>query len=312
MQIPFRRSPLRIGTRGSALALTQAEMARDRLLAAWPGLREIAVEIVPIATSGDRLADKPLMDAGGKGMFTKEIEEALLADRIDLAVHSMKDVPTALPDGLAITAVLEREDPRDVLVSDAGYGALAALPVGGSFGTSSLRRAAQVLMRRPDLRIVPFRGNVLTRIEKIKQGAANATMLAAAGLNRLKLSDLGAPLSSREILPAVAQGAIGIQHRTGDAEAAELLQAVAHAPSFIAIMAERALLAALDGSCRTPIAALAEWEDGALRLRGQIIRPDGTSHHLLEERGAPEDAARLGREMGDALKRLGGADFFCR
>ena len=302
---------LRIGTRGSPLALAQAEEVRERLLAAHGDLDADAVEIVTIATTGDRISDKPLRDFGGKGLFTKEIEDALLDGRIDLAVHSMKDVPTELPAGLGIAAILPREDPRDAFIS-AQAGSLAALPVGALVGTSSLRRRAQVLHARPDLAVVEFRGNVQTRLRKLADGLAQATFLACAGLNRLgEAARITAPVPAEVMLPAVAQGAIGIEARIDEVATAARLRPLNDAETATCVAAERAFLAALDGSCRTPIAALAVLDArGRLRFRGQILRPDGSEALDAARVGGAGDASALGADAGDELRRRAGPGFF--
>jgi len=306
------RSPtLRLGTRGSTLALAQAEQVKARLAAAWPALAEqgaVAVEI--IRTSGDRIQDRPLAEAGGKGLFTKEIEEALLAGAIDLAVHSMKDLPTVVPDGLEIACLLPREDPRDALI--AGVTSLAALPQGAVVGTSSLRRKAQLLARRRDLKVVDFRGNVDTRLRKVERGEVQATLLALAGLKRLGLDGkASAVLATEEMLPAVAQGAIGIEIRIGDSRVRDLLAPLNHAPTVRSVTAERALLAVLDGSCRTPIAALAVGRTfGRLRLDALIAKTDGSQVLRTAREGPEADAAAMGRDAGEELRAEGGASFF--
>lgn len=303
-------SPVRIGTRGSPLALAQAEETRMRLQAAHPGL---GVEIQVIHTTGDRVQDRPLAEIGGKGLFTKEIEDALLEQRIDLAVHSMKDMPTALPDGLAIICLLKREDPRDVLISPKAA-CIRDLPPGAVVGTSSLRRQALLLNARPDLRIVAFRGNVETRLAKLDAGEVDATLLALAGLRRLGLAGTAASaIPASEMLPAAAQGAIGIEARADDALMAQLLRPLNHPPTEYCVSAERAFLAALDGSCRTPIAALAEiLPGGRLRLRGQLVRPDGSQLLETVREGALAGAAQMGFDAGMELRARGGADFFTR
>ncbi len=300
--------PLRIGTRGSPLALAQAEEVRRRLAEAHPELP--AAELAPIRTTGDRVQDRRLEAIGGKGLFTKEIEEALLDGRIDLAVHSMKDLPTFLPPGLAIGCVLPREDPRDALFARRGR-SLAELPAGARVGTSALRRQAQILARRPDLEVVLLRGNVGTRLKKLEAGEVDATLLALAGLKRLGLAEQATSiLSTEEMLPAVAQGAIGVEMRAGDDAVARLLAPLDHGPTAVAVAAERACLAALDGSCRTPIAALAEHEPGGgLRLRALIALPDGSELHRDERHGAASRAVDLGRELGEALRAAAGPAF---
>ncbi len=303
--------PLRIGTRGSPLALAQTNDLRDRLCAADPSLAGdgmLAIDI--IKTTGDKVLDRPLADVGGKGLFSKEIDEALLDGRVDLAVHSMKDLETWLPDGIALAAILEREDPRDVFIS---YKAatLDDLPVGSVVGTSSLRRQAQILRRRPDLRIETFRGNVQTRIQKLKNGEADATLLALAGLRRLGMADAATEILDPDILlPAVAQGAVGVTCRDGDDEMAARLQALNHAPSWQRVAAERAMLAALDGSCHTPIGGLAEFgPDGTLTLRGLLAKADGSELFETVRTGSASEAEALGRDVGEELRRRAGPDF---
>ncbi len=308
------QAPFRLGTRGSPLALAQAHELRARLAAAHPALAaEAAVEIVVIKTTGDKVQDRTLAEIGGKGLFTKEIEEALLDKRIDAAVHSMKDVPTWLPDGLTIAAILPREDPRDVLLAP-GAISLAALPKGAVVGTASLRRQAQVLLARPDLKVVPMRGNVGTRLNKVRAGDVNATLLALAGLRRLKLAEGiaadSAVLGVEEMLPAAAQGAIGVEIRAGDARARDLVAALDDAPSSVCVAAERACLEVLDGSCRTPIAALAEVAGDEMRLRALVAMPDGRHAHRAEQRGAVADAEALGRAVGNELRAAAGPAFF--
>ncbi len=305
-------SPLRIGTRGSPVALAQAHETRGRLAAAHPALAEAgAIEIVVIKTTGDRIQDRTLAEAGGKGLFTKEIEEALAEGAIDLAVHSMKDVPTWLPDGLEISCLLPRVDARDAWFSASGLG-LDALPAGAVVGTASLRRAAQVLMRRPDLRVVPLRGNVGTRLAKLAAGEVAATLLALAGLIRLGLTDgVTAILDPGVMLPAVAQGAIGIECRSRDENTRALLAPLGCRETAARVSAERALLAVLDGSCRTPIAAHAVADGvGGLLLEGLVLRPDGSESFLARRRGPVAAAAELGREVGLELKAVLPADVF--
>jgi hydroxymethylbilane synthase len=296
------------------LALAQARELRARLAAAHPALAtEGAVEIVVIKTTGDKIQDRALAEIGGKGLFTKEIEEALLDNRIDAAVHSMKDVPTWLPDDLEIAAVLPREDPRDVLLSP-GAANLAALPAGAVMGTASLRRQAQVLLARPDLKVVPMRGNVGTRMDKLRAGEVDATLLALAGLRRLGLADDVAAnasvLGAEEMLPAAAQGAIGVEIRAGDTHARDVVAALDDASSAVCVAAERACLEVLDGSCRTPIGALAEITGDGVRLRALVAMPDGSGAHRAEQRGAIADAAALGRAVGGELRAAAGPAFF--
>ena len=304
-------SPIRIGTRGSPLALAQANEVRRRLAAAHGDLAaDGAVEIVVIRTSGDRLQQGTLAESGGKGLFTKEIEEALLAGSVDIAVHSMKDVPTWFPDGLVIDCVLPREDPRDALIS-AKAKRIADIAEGATVGTASLRRKAMLLHARPDLRVVNFRGNVDTRIAKLEAGEADATFLAMAGLNRLGRTGIGAtPISADEMLPAVCQGIVGIERRQGDDRAADVLAALDHGETAVRAAAERALLAGLDGSCRTPIAALAEVSGGRLSLRAAIVRTDGSGLLATEREGQVADAAALGADAAEELRRRGGPGFF--
>jgi hydroxymethylbilane synthase len=302
---------LRIGTRGSPLALAQAAELRARLAAAHPELAAPdALETVIIKTTGDLVRDRTLAALGGKGMFTKEIEEALLADTIDIAVHSMKDMTTFLPEGLGIGAVLEREDPRDAFFSVKAT-SLGALPAGAVVGTASLRRQAQVLSARPDLAVVPLRGNVDTRLKKLADGVVDATLLALAGLKRLgRAGQVTSVIETEEMLPAVAQGAIALQIRQRDGRVERFLEKVNHAPSEMRVTAERALLAALDGSCKTPIAALAEFEGERLRLRALIVRPDGTEKYAAVREGTSGDAAAMGRDAGEELRRRAGPGFF--
>ncbi len=307
---------LRIGTRGSPLALAQARETCERLAAAHPDLADReACEIVVIMTTGDRERDRALAEVGGKGLFTKEIEAALMDGRIDLGVHSMKDVPTWHPDGLEIAAVLPREDPRDVFLSPHGR-RIADLPRGAVFGTASLRRQAQVLALRPDLRCVLLRGNVDTRLKKLAAGEVDATMLALAGLRRLgREAEAQAVLDPDEILPAVGQGAIGLQVRSDDRRVQDLVRLVDHPASSCQVTAERACLEVLDGSCRTPIAVLAEPEagSGGLRLRALVAEPDGSEVYRSEATGpgtGKADAEALGRAVGQELRQLAGEAFF--
>lgn len=300
---------LRLGTRGSPLALTQAGMVRDALARAH-GLQPDRIELVTIRTSGDRIQDRPLADAGGKGLFTKEIEEALLAGAIDLAVHSSKDMPTVLPEGLVISAFLEREDPRDVFISRKAK-SIEELPRGATIGTASLRRQALALRLRADLKVVPLRGNVETRLRKLDEGAADATLLALAGLKRLGLADAAtAVLDVDDFLPAVGQGAIAIETRDDDARTRNLLTPINHAATASALVAERAFLAVLDGSCRTPIAGHATISGGGLRFRGMILKPDGSEAFETTRTGSVGAAERIGAAGGRELRTRGGADFF--
>jgi hydroxymethylbilane synthase len=282
------------------LALAQAHEVRDRLAKAH-GLSEDAIAITIIKTTGDRVTDRPLSDIGGKGLFTKEIEDALFANEIDVAVHSMKDMQTALPDGLAIGAVLPREDPRDAFIS-LKYANIGSLPPGAVVGTSSLRRKSQVLSVRPDLKVIDFRGNVETRLKKLKDGIAEATFLAVAGLNRLGLADrITAIVPAEAMLPAAAQGAIGLEIRADDQEAAALVAPLNDASTALAVTAERAFLARLEGSCRTPIAGHAVIEGDRLSFRGQVLSVDGQQRYDVSRNG-PSDAAReIGLAAADEI-----------
>ncbi len=305
---------IRIGTRGSPLARVQADEVRRRLIAANPDLGGAGgVEIVVIRTSGDRFVDRPLAEIGGKGLFTKEIDDALLENRIDLAVHSMKDVPTWLPDGLVIDCMLAREDPRDALIGrgSGGSGGLASLAPGAVVGTSSLRRAAQLLWRRPDLTITPLRGNVGTRMEKVRSGVVDATLLAHAGLRRLGQANAAtAVLEPSQILPAIAQGAIGIECRARDHQLRDLLAQLNDPATATCVATERAFLARLDGSCRTPIAGLAVVDgSGGLNLRGLIAAPDGRVVHEDTSHGRSADATLIGTALAEHLLDRAGPDF---
>jgi len=300
-------APFRIGTRGSPLALAQAEEVKARLIAAFP---ETIAEIVIIKTSGDMILDRALAEVGGKGLFTKEIDDAMLDERIDLAVHSMKDVPTWLPDGIVLPCMLEREDPRDAFISEKAK-SIADLPPGSVVGTAALRRQALILNMRPDLKVVTFRGNVQSRLRKLAAGEVDATLLALAGLNRLGNTAVAtAIIEPDEMLPAVAQGAIGVTCRSGDEHAHTLLAALNHSQTVLRVSAERALLEVLDGSCRTPIAALAEIDErGGFSLRGLIARPDGSQVLETKRSGAGSEAVALGRDAGEELKGRAGPGF---
>ncbi len=306
--VSLAKRPLLIGTRGSPLALWQAEHVRNRLIADH-GLDEGAVELCVISTSGDRISDKPLRDFGGKGLFTKEIDEAQLAGRVDIAVHSMKDLPTMLPPGITIGAVLKRGDVRDAFISAHGE-TLAQLPQGAVVGSSSLRRQAQLKRLRPDLNVIDFRGNVETRLAKLERGIAAATLLALAGLERLGLTGhVTAVMPTEEMLPAVAQGAIGVACRSDDELTQTLLEALNDETTSTAIACERAFLAELDGSCRTPIAGLAELDGGTLLFRGLVLKPDGSDWHAIEMTGPVADAARIGAQAGRELLDRAGSHF---
>jgi len=299
---------LRLGTRGSPLALVQARLVQARLAAAH-GIAPDAIEIVTFTTMGDRLTDRPLSEVGGKGLFAKEIEAALGAGEIDIGVHSSKDMATTLPAGLTLAAFLEREDIRDAFVSLSARD-LDDLPQGARLGSSSLRRAAQMLRYRPDLDIVPFRGNVDTRLRKLAAGVADATLLAAAGLNRLgRQAEITAWLDPERFPPAPAQGAIGLEIRTDDARVASLVAPLDHAPTAIAVTAERALLATLDGSCRTAIGALSRLAGDTLTLSAQMLSPDGRIAIEGTRSGPAGAPAALGHDLGQILRDKAGSDF---
>ncbi len=313
-QLPTPAAPLKIGTRGSPLALAQAYETRARLAEAFD-LPYEAFEIVVIKTTGDDAAliakDKPLKELGGKGLFTKEIEEQLLDGSIDIAVHSMKDMPTLQPKGLLLETYLPREDVRDAFVC-LKYKSLADVPEGAVMGSSSLRRRAQLAVKRPDLMLAEFRGNVQTRLKKLEEGVADATFLAMAGLTRLGMIGQvpAIPVEVTDMLPAVAQGAIGIERRGDDSRVADMLAAIHHEETGQRLAAERAFLAALDGSCETPLAGLAELDGNTLRLRGEVLRPDG-SEAINDDQSAPlEDGPELGREMAAKLLEQAGKGFF--
>jgi hydroxymethylbilane synthase len=300
---------LRIGSRGSPLALAQAREVQRRL-AAVSGCDAERIEIKIIRTAGDAIQDRPLAEVGGKGLFTKEIEEALAAGTIDLAVHSSKDMPTVLPPGLVLSAFLPREDARDAFISRRAK-ALRELPAGAVVGTASLRRQAMVLRLRDDLRVVPMRGNVETRLRKLDAGECDATLLALAGLKRLGLASAAtAILGAEEFLPAVGQGAIGLETREDDAVTRRLVAAINDPDTATALAAERAFLAVLDGSCRTPIGGHATVHDGEVRFRGMVVRPDGSEAFEAVRTGSRDDAARLGADAGRELRDRAGPDFF--
>ncbi|MCW5699544.1 MAG: hydroxymethylbilane synthase [Rhodospirillales bacterium] len=303
---------LRIGTRGSPLALAQTEMVRAALVKLFPDWAlPGAIEVVVITTSGDKILDRPLADIGGKGLFTKEIDAALLDGKIDLAVHSVKDLPTRLPDGIRFVATLPREDPRDAYISPR-FNALAKMPAGAVIGTASLRRQAQVLYRRPDLSVVSFRGNVQTRLRKLAAGEVDATLLAMAGLKRLGMAETATDIIAEEdMLPAVGQGAVGITCRTDDDRTSRRLLEITDETTMTCVAAERSLLQALDGSCRTPIAGLAKLgADHVLSVRGLVARPDGREVVKGDRSGDPEDASALGFDLGMELRRQAGSNFF--
>lgn len=307
-QMPDPSRPIRIGTRGSALALAQAHETRDRLMAAH-GLAATDFEIVVIKTTGDRIIDRPLKEIGGKGLFTREIEDALATGGIDIAVHSMKDMPTRQPEGLIIDCYLPREDVRDAFVSPHAA-SIADLPQGAVVGSSSLRRRAQLAHRRPDLKLVEFRGNVQTRLKKLDDGVAVATFLAMAGLCRLGMTEIArGAIDPAQMLPAVAQGAIGVEWRAEDDRVAGMLAAINHPETASRVAAERAFLARLDGSCQTPIAGLAEIMGDRLVLRGEILRPDGSEVHAGRREGPVTDGAAMGDDLAAELLSRAGPDF---
>lgn len=307
-QMPSPAATLNIGTRGSPLALAQAFETRARLARAL-GLTEDCFAVVPIKTTGDRVQDRALRELGGKGLFTKEIEDALLDGSIDIAVHSMKDMPVDQPEGLILDTWLPREDVRDAFVAP-GFGGIADLPQGAVVGTSSLRRRAQLLARRPDLQVVEFRGNLQTRMRKLSEGVAQATFLAMAGLNRLEMQVGQSAIAPEDMLPAVAQGAIGIERRLDDARVERMIALIGDIPTAKRITAERAFLAALDGSCQTPIAGLALLEGDALWLRGEILRPDGSVVLKGERRGPVADGPAMGDDLARDLLGRAGHGFF--
>lgn len=314
-----RPLPLRVGTRASPLALWQTRDFLDRVTRFCPVLRDAeAFEEHQLVTSGDRIQDRKLAEIGGKGLFAKEIHEALLDRRVDFAVHSLKDLETEMPAGIVLACTLKREDARDVLLPGPGLPAcdpadpFAALPQGAVIGTASVRRQSQLLHRRPDLKVVTFRGNVQTRLRKLAEGEAAATLLALAGLRRLGLDPAGSVAIDPEVMvPAAGQGIVGVTVRADDTELHELLAAIEDPEARAVSAAERALLAALDGSCRTPIGGHARLlPDGRLRLTGLVARADGSFLLKRSEEGSAQDAARLGAELGRALRRDGPADLF--
>lgn len=300
---------LKIGTRGSPLALAQAHQVRDLLIRAH-GLNERDFEIHVIKTTGDKIQDRPLSEAGGKGLFTKEIEEALLDNTIDIAVHSMKDMATELPPGLRIGAMLPREDVRDAFISPR-HASLADMPAGAVVGTSSLRRQAQVMHMRPDLKVVGFRGNVQTRLQKLADGVADATFLACAGLNRLGLQDrITRAVETDEMLPACAQGAIGIELRGEDERSACMISKLNDEATSLCVTMERAFLNKLEGSCRTPIGGLARLNEGKITFGGEILSPDGARRFATSREGEPQAAVALGEDAAAQLLDEAGPDFF--
>lgn len=300
---------LKIGTRGSPLALAQAHETRDRLMAAH-GLGEDAFEIVPLSTTGDRIQDRPLSEVGGKGLFTKELEEALFDGRIDIAVHSSKDMATVLPEGLEVSTFLPREDPRDAFIGKLAP-SIAELPHGAVVGSSSLRRQALIRRMRPDLQVVIFRGNVQTRLRKLEEGIAAGTVLANAGLRRLGLTHIITHLMPLDLFPpAPGQGAIGIEIRSADRVVKDMLSAIHDAPTGHALTCERAYLRTLDGSCRTPIAGHAVVEGDHLSFSGIILSVDGREVHEVRREGKVADAEAIGLAAGEEVRAKAGANFF--
>ena len=304
----FEIHPLVIGTRGSPLAVAQADETKNRLIKSH-GFSEEAIKIKIIKTTGDIVLDRPLSQIGGKGLFTQEIEESLLSGIIDVAVHSMKDMPTLLPKGLEISTILPREDVRDSFVSER-FKSINELPIGCTVGTSSLRRKAQLLSKRPDLKIVEFRGNVQTRLKKLQDGVAEATFLACAGLVRLGLNELVNPIEINDMLPAVAQGAIGIEQRSDDEIISKILKPINDEKATTQLITERSFLSQLDGSCRTPIGGYAEILGDQIVFKGEIVRPDGSEIIKDVWKGSVSDAFDIGYNAGRLLKEKGGAGFF--
>ncbi|MEP6355330.1 MAG: hydroxymethylbilane synthase [Hyphomicrobiales bacterium] len=301
-------NPIKIGTRGSDLALVQAHEVKNLLMRAH-GLDANAISIKLIKTTGDIVQDRPLSEIGGKGLFTKEIEQALIEGEIDIAVHSSKDMPTVLPDGLVLDVFLEREDVRDAFISNEAEN-LGALSHGATIGSASLRRQAQLKRFRSDFNVIIFRGNVQTRLRKLNEGQADATLLAAAGLSRLKMTDIIADYLDPDIfLPACAQGAIGIETRGGDDTTHDFIMPLHDSITAAAIHAERAFLKVLDGSCRTPIAGIAKIDSGKLIFKGEVLRPDGSESFDIEGVGNIDDAIAIGEEAGLRLKSRLSADF---
>ena len=308
-ELPTPKRPLNIGTRGSPLALAQAYEARECLAQSFD-LPFEAFEIIVIMTTGDRITDRPLKEIGGKGLFTREIEQALLDGSIDIAVHSMKDMPVLQPEGLVLDTYLRREDERDAFIALDG-GTLSDLEPGAVVGTSSLRRQAQLKLRRPDLEVIEFRGNLQTRLKKLKNKVADATFLAMAGLKRLKMDEVPRmAIDVNDMLPAVGQGAIGIERRMSDKRMADMLGSIHHMKTGQRLAAERAFLTALDGSCETPIAGLAELDGGSIRLRGEVLRLDGSDVISDDVRVLIEDGAEAGRAMAKKLLSQAGDGFF--
>ena len=306
-------TPLRIGTRGSPLALAQAYETRRRLMDQFEEMNEDgAIEICVLKTQGDMILDKSLMELGGKGLFTKELDTALLGNEVDICVHSMKDVPTWLPDGTILPCNLPREDTNDAFIyKDGSVKTIEDLPDGSVIGTASLRRQAQLMAKNPTLKCVNFRGNVQTRLRKLDDGVVDATLLAIAGLKRMDMDDCATSvLDWDEMLPAVAQGAIGIQCRSDDERSLKYITALNHPETKACVDCERAFLEALDGNCKTPIAGQARIIDGKIKFRGLIAMPDGSQKFETESEGSIEDAKKIGKEAGEYLKNEAGDKFF--
>ncbi|MDH7809089.1 MULTISPECIES: hydroxymethylbilane synthase [unclassified Rhizobium] len=305
----MQTKPFRIGTRGSPLALAQAYETRNRLMSAH-GLPEDMFEIVVLSTKGDRITDRALSEIGGKGLFTEELESQLLSGELDIAVHSSKDMPTVLPKGLYLSAFLPREDMRDAFIGRTAP-RLLELPQGAVVGSASLRRQALIRRLRPDLSVIIFRGQVETRLRKLEEGQADATLLAFAGLKRLGMENVPTDiLDPKDFPPAPAQGAICVESRIGDTRMDELLSPINDIPTYDAVTCERAFLAALDGSCRTPIAGFATCHGEELHFSGLILTPDGQTSHSVEISGARKDAEDLGRKAGEDVRARAGSNFF--
>jgi len=295
---------LKIGTRGSALAVTQSEWIKNRIVSRHP---DISVELVRIRTKGDKIIDSPLSKIGGKGLFVKEIEDALLRKEVDLAVHSIKDVPAELPEGLCLAVFPEREDPRDVFISKE-YASLSDLPEGASIGTGSLRRSSQLMHIRPDIHIVQLRGNVDTRLKKLESGAMQAIILAAAGMNRLGLSaEITEHLSTEALMPAIGQGALGLETREDDDRTLEILSFLNHRPTELAVRAERSFLKRLEGGCQVPIAGFGIVEGGNIILKGMVAELDGSRIIRDEIKGPDSEAEELGFALAERLLGAGAA-----
>ncbi|MAQ55342.1 MAG: hydroxymethylbilane synthase [Rhodospirillales bacterium] len=302
----MKQKHIRIGTRGSPLAIVQANQVRKQLVQANPELQ--MPELITIKTTGDQITNRLLADIGGKGLFTKEIEQALMDDEIDIAVHSMKDVETKIPGDLVVDCFLKREDPRDALL---GAKSVNRLPKGARIGTSSIRRSAQLLSIRPDVQISLLRGNIDTRLKKLDAGKIDAMILAIAGLKRIGQEDrIDAPLQPTEFLPAVSQGVVGIQRRLSDINTANFLAPINHVPTSICVAAERSMLEALDGSCRTPIGGLAIIERDNINLSGMLVWPDGSGLKSFAYVGKIHEPVLLGQIVGDELRKLAGPKFF--